>query len=160
MIGLRVFIMIEFIILVGGCVSSGQLPSHDVIFSKTEDMATVYIYRGRDYQIRYAKTPIFEDGDFIGVLGDASWFRIDITPGGHVLHTRNDYHHDKKSAGVEIFFKAGNVYFIRWSRVSGDEAMIAGFLSASDHQILELIPRDIAFMEIVGLDQFTVATAH
>ena len=160
MISLRVFIMIEFIILLGGCVSSGQLTSNDMSFFSTEEMATVYIYRKRDGLIRYAKAPVFKDGNFVGVLNDGSWFRIDISPGDHVIHTRNGYFHDEKSASIKTSFRAGNVYFLRWSWASGDEAMIAGFLSFSDDQFFELIPRDIAATEIVGLDQLVAATGR
>jgi len=160
MMSVKYVLFVGLIVLLDGCSSIARVEHTDFYPVGIDDMATLYIYRPKHYATRYAKTPIFKDGELLGVLRNASWLRTAIASGEHVLHTKPNYRYNKKSANIKSSFRGGEVYFLKWSTVSVDNVMLERFSNATDGQLLELIPRHIAASEIVGLDKLEIATIH
>lgn len=160
MVSVRVLFVISSIFVLVGCISSERQQSGELYPISMHDVATLCIYRPKYRPNSHVKVPIFRNGELIGVLDDASWFRTAITSGEHVLHTKLNYRNDKKNMHIKSSFKAGEVYFVRWSKLSGDKTAIEKYFNSTGNHLLELIPREIAVAEISGLDKVAIPTVY
>ena len=160
MVSVRVIFVVCSIFALLGCASAKRQESRALYSVSMDDLATLYIYRPKYRPSSHVKVPIFRNGELIGVLGDASWLRTTISSGEHVLHTKLNYRHDKKNMNIKSLFKAGEVYYLRWSKLSGDKTIIEKYFNTTGDHLLELVPREIATAEISGLDNVAISTVH
>ena len=160
MVSVRVLFVVCSIFVLLGCTSAERQESRELYPVGMDDMAMLYIYRPKHHSSSHAKVPIFKNGELIGTLSDASWLRTAISSGEHVLHTKPNYRDDKKNMNIKSSFKAGEVYFVRWSKVSGDKTIIEKYFNTTSDHLLELIPREIAAAEISGLDKVAISTVY
>ena len=160
MVSVRTLFVVCSIFALLSCTSTGRQEFTNMYPVSMDDMATLYIYRPKYRPSSHVKVPIFRNGELIGVLGDASWLRATISSGEHVLHTKPTYRDDKKNMNIKSSFKAGEVYYLRWSKLSGDKTIIEKYFNTTGDHLLELVPREIATAEISGLDKVAISTVH
>lgn len=102
--------------------------SQDTIASQQpENKAAVYVYSYRHVKTLGRVAPsVYVDGKVLAKLDGTRFFIVRIEPGTHAFHLK-----DKKRGGIEIEFKAREVYYIRMDMREGTTVGAAGLVLMS-----------------------------
>lgn len=107
---LRFGLLVAGLLLIAGCASTPEAtPQQDALakeFLTHPNAATVYVYRS-EFNHYERDSVLYVDGRLIGSTLPGAYFRLDVTPGRHVLH----------GTGIDIGqialqTRAGEVYFV------------------------------------------------
>ncbi len=103
-------LLVAGLLLIAGCASTPEAsPQQDAVakeFLTHPNAATVYVYRS-EFNHYERDSVLYVDGRLIGSTLPGAYFRLDVTPGRHVLH----------GTGIDIGqialnTRPGEVYFV------------------------------------------------
>jgi hypothetical protein len=117
------------VLLLCACASTPEAPPDKDALAKEflthPNAATIYVYRSQFNHLD-ADTVLYIDGRLIGATRPGAYFRIDTTPGKHVLHgTGIDL------GQFEIDARPGQIYYVSLNVIGG-------------HARYELVPERVA----------------
>ncbi|SRR6266496_5559754 len=89
--------------------------------------ATVYVYSYRHVKTLGRVAPsVYVDGKILAKLDGTRFFIVHIEAGTHAFHLK-----DKKRGGIEMDFRAGEIYYIRMDMREGATVGAAGLILMS-----------------------------
>ena len=103
--------------LLGGCASTPEASKQQDALAKEfithPNASTIYVYRS-EFNHFDTDTVLYIDGRIVGATLPGAYFRIDTTPGRHVLHgTGVDI------GQIELNTRAGELYFVSLDVIGG-----------------------------------------
>jgi hypothetical protein len=106
----RLAAALTVMMLIGGCTSTPEAtPERDALakeFLTHPNASTIYVYRS-EFNHYATDSVLYLDGRVMGTTVPGSYFRLDTTPGRHVLHgTGIDL------GTVTLETRAGEIYFV------------------------------------------------
>jgi hypothetical protein len=115
--GLLVSMAFAFIALGQESQSSDKLES-----PKLKNKSLVYVYSYKHIKtLGRVAPPVYLDGKVLANLDGVRFFIVQLEPGNHTFHLK-----DKKRGGIEMEFKAGEIYYIRMDMREGTTVGPAG----------------------------------